>query len=159
MMSLVEAKMDDGQPKNDRGASKFSLSRRQKLYWSSLILSALLGLVIAWFMQSTEMIGAESRHPFDFLSQTISKNSAIVSAIIYTISMIAVFTLYHKGVDEQEERAYLIANTASWYFLLAAVPIWWLLSRADIAPSIDGMAIAMASFIVNLAVWAWKKFL
>ena len=158
-MSLVEAKMDDGQPKNDRGASKFSLSRRQKLYWSSFIVSATLGLAMSWFMHSTGILGINSKHPFDFLSSKISKNIAVTGSIIYFISMITVCILYHKGMDEQEERAYLIANTASWYFLLAAVPIWWLLSRADIAPSIDGMAIAMASFIVNLAVWAWKKFL
>ena len=157
-MSLVEAKMDNGQPKNDRGASKFSLSRRQKLYWSSLILSALLGLAMAWFMKSTDMIAADYWHQFDFLKPVISKNSAITGAIIYFISILLIYILYHKGMDEQEERAYLIANTASWYFLLAAVPIWWLFSRAGIAPQIDGLDIATAALTINIAVWAWKKF-
>ena len=157
-MSLVEAKMDDGQPKNDRGASKFSLSRRQKLYWSSFIVSATLGLVTAWFMHSTGILGANSKHPFDFSSSSISKNIAIIGSLIYLISFIAVCILYHKGMDEQEERAYLIASTATWYFLLAAVPIWWLFSRAGIASSIDGLDIATAAFIINIAVWTWKKF-
>jgi hypothetical protein len=159
MMNLQEATMGDDPPKNDRGTPKFSLSRRQKQYWGSLAVAAVFGLLTGWFLDSTISLGKDSAHLFDISSSIISKNLAIFGSIIYITSFVVIFTLYHKGMDEQEERAYLIANTASWYFIILAIPIWWILSRADIIPPIDGIAIATASFIINLLVWAWKKFL
>jgi hypothetical protein len=159
MMNLQEATMGESEPKKDRSAPKFSLSRRQKQYWGSLIISGMVGVVMALFLKSTNSLGTDTGQMIDFASSTISKSSAIIGSALYIISFITIFTLYHKGMDEQEERAYLIANTASWYFIIMAIPIWWILSRGDIAPPIDGMAIATASFIVNISVWLWKKFL
>jgi hypothetical protein len=159
MMNLQEAGMGDGQPKNDRSASKFSLSRRQKQYWGSLAVAAVLGLLMGWFLDSTGSFGKDSGNIFDISSSIIPENLAIFGSALYLISFAIIYTLYHKGMDEQEERAYLIANTASWYFLILAIPIWWVLDRADIAPPIDGITIAIVSFVINISVWAWKKFL
>jgi hypothetical protein len=156
---LQEATMGESKPKKDRSAPKFSLSRRQKQYWGAWAASAIFGLATAWFMASTGLIGENSKHPFDFSSSTISNNTAIIGSIIYSASMIIVCALYHRGMDEQEEMAYLVANTASWYFLMLAVPVWWLFDKANIAPQIDGIAIAVASLFVNVSVWVWKKFL
>ena len=158
MMNLQEATMGDGQPKNDRGASKFSLSRRQKQYWGSLVAAAALGLLMGWFLDSTDAPGKDSKDIFDLSLAIISKSSAISISALYLISFIIIFTLYHKGMDEQEERAYLIANTASWYFVILSAPIWWILSRSGIAPPIEPMTIATVSFVINISVWAWKKF-
>lgn len=159
MMNLQEATMGDGQPKNDRSAAKFSLSRRQKQYWGSLAVAAVLGLLMGWFLDSTGSLEKDSGNIFDISSSIIPNNIAIIGSVLYFISFVIIFTLYHKGMDEQEERAYLIANTASWYFIILAIPIWWILDRANITPPIDGIAIATASFGINLSVWAWKKFL
>lgn len=159
MMNLQEATMSEGQPKNDRGTSKFSLSRRQKQYWGAMAVAAMFGLFTGWFLDSTGSLGKYSGHVFDISSSIIPENLAIFGSALYLISFVIIFTLYHKGMDEQEERAYLIANTASWYFIILAIPIWWILDRANITPPIDGINIAIASFVVNLSVWAWKKFL
>jgi hypothetical protein len=158
MMNLQGATMGDDQPKKDRGVSKFPLSRRQKQYWGSLVISSLLGLLMGFFLNSTNSTVADNGQIFDFSSSVMSKSSAILGSIIYIISFFTIFTLYHKGMDEQEERAYLIANTASWYFIILTIPIWWFLSRANIAPPFDGITIAVASFVINISVWAWKKF-
>ncbi len=157
MMNLQEATMGEGQPKNDRGTSKFSLSRRQKQYWGAWAASTTFGILTAAFFISSGIIG--SGQFLNFSSSEISKNAAIIGSLMYSASLMIVCILYHKGMDEQEERAYLIANTASWYFLMLAIPVWWLLDKANIARPIDGITIAIASLFVNLAVWVWKKFL
>jgi hypothetical protein len=159
MMNLQEATMGESEPKKDRGASKFSLSRRQKQYWGSFAVSAILGLAMIWFMISTGLLDKDSKHAFDFTSSLISKTSAVIGAVIFVLFEIIVIILYHKGMDEQEERAILIANTATWYFLIIAIPAWWLLSRASILPPFDGLTVAISSLIINLSVWLWKKFL
>jgi hypothetical protein len=156
MMNSQEATMGDGQPKKDRGASKFPFSRRQKQYWGAWAAAFAFGLLTPWFLESAGML--EPGDVFDLSSSKISNNAAIFGSIIYSISLIIIGVLYHKGMDEQEERAYLIANTASWYFLMLAIPVWWLFDKANIAPQIDGIAIATASLFVNLLVWVWKKF-
>jgi cytochrome bd-type quinol oxidase subunit 2 len=147
----MEAKMGEGQPKKDRSTSKFS--RRQKLYWSSFIAAAIFGIAMAWFLETT---GGYITHTelFDFSKITIPKNYAIIGSVMHLLAMTIISFLYHKGMDEQEERSYLIANNFSWYFLLAAVPIWGLLSQADIASPTDGITIAITSLFINIAVWA-----
>ena len=86
---------------------------------------------------------------------------AIFLAVLITVVVIVAIALYHRAVDDHEERAYLWGSQFAYYFLILAFPAWWLLERGGIvAPLGTGVAFIaiLISFLVQGAVWAWLKF-
>ncbi|WP_052071709.1 hypothetical protein [Sphingopyxis sp. MWB1] len=129
------------------GQARPRWSARKKLYWTSLIGAGLLGVVI----------GVVNPRPY-LDAGALTQSSAIALSAAWIVGLLLVMVLYHRAVDDHEERAMLWANSASWYFLFLAAPVWWLLHRGGLVPPIDLVALFFASIIVNAAVWAWLKF-
>ena len=86
-------------------------------------------------------------------------------AMALTLLMLAMFiaaiVLYHRTIDEQEERGYLWGSQVAYYFLTLFFPAWWVLERGQWLPALTlGIALGavLFSFIIQAAVWAWFKF-
>src|SRR3546814_4441316 len=66
--------------------------------------------------------------------------------------------LYHRAIDDHEERAWLWASLAGCYSFVFPAPVWWMLHRADLAPPVDAMALFLLSLVVNSVIYLWMKF-
>lgn len=54
-----------------------------------------------------------------------------------------------------------MGSQLAYYFLAAAIPIYWLLFRGGLVPALTAggaMILLLASLAVQAAVWAWFKF-
>ena len=115
-----------------------------------------VGIVLA---MSTLDADAGNFNPFG--STPIAKPVAALLAILVTGTFAASVALYHRAIDDHEERAYLWGSQIAYYFLILALPAWWLLERGGIvAPITTAVAFGgiLLSFLVQGAVWAWLKF-
>lgn len=150
--------MSDSKSGSARG--RLALTMRQKRYWGAMLLAFLFGLATVWFLDSVQPTGSEPGQLSDLFvnAQPSARTAIIASLAFFALSAIGLF-LQHLGMDEQEERAYLIACTAGWYVIITAFPIWWLLSRAALVPPVQFHLILIAALVVNVLIWAWKKFL
>ena len=133
------------------------MSPRRKRYWIALGMAGLLGGVLGAWMQmsqddpSTIGLALISNAP-------VTPIFAIGGSIAWIVGMIASLLIYHRAVDDHEERAYLWAGTAAWYTLTLAAPTWWLLARAGLAPPADAMLLFLGALVVNALVWLWLKY-
>lgn len=80
-----------------------------------------------------------------------------------TLSLVLIFSLvlYHRTIDDHEQQAYLWANSISFYFVLIATPVAWLLARGGIIPPIGigtAMLILLAATVINFIVWMRLKY-
>jgi hypothetical protein len=140
-----------------RRAGKFwqRWSRRKRLYWASLGGAALLGLLSSVLLQSG---GAELGTASLFHGGALSSTLAISLAALWGVGLAIAMVVYHRSIDDHEERAWLWAGLAGWYALIFPAPVWWLLHRADIAPAPDAMLLFLLSMAVNAVVYLWLKF-
>lgn len=80
----------------------------------------------------------------------------------FAIILFAVATvLYHRTIDDHEERAYLWASTLSFYFIAAALPVAWLLARGGLIEPIGAATafiILFLSILIQTLAWMWFKF-
>jgi hypothetical protein len=137
-----------------------SASGYEKRYWRTwlvvMAISVPVGMIVA---MSTH--GAHPGKFNPFASTPIDRPVAILLAILVTGAFAAAVALYHRAIDDHEERAYLWGSQIAYYFLVLAFPAWWLLGRGGIVEPIN-TAIAfwaiLISFLVQGAVWAWLKF-
>lgn len=86
---------------------------------------------------------------------------AILIVIAGVAMLSAAILIYHRTIDEQEERGYLWGSQIAYYFLSLALPTWWILQRGGLVPALTvGLAIALLlfSFVIQAAIWAWFKF-
>lgn len=136
---------------------KRPMSPRRKRYWTALGLAGAFGGILGAWMQSTQSDGATI--DLALLSNSaLPTNFAIGASIIWVVGMAISLILYHRSVDDHEERAYLWAGTAAWYALTLAAPTWWVLHRASLSPAPDVMLLFLGALAVNLIVWLWLKY-
>lgn len=137
-----------------------SASSYEKRYWKTWLLVIALGVPVGIVLaMSTLDADAGNFNPFG--STPIAKPVAALLAILVTGTFAASVTLYHRAIDDHEERAYLWGSQIAYYFLILAFPAWWLLERGGIvAPITTAVAFGgiLLSFLVQGAVWAWLKF-
>jgi hypothetical protein len=91
----------------------------------------------------------------------ISPGLAAATAAALVVTMTASIVIYHRAIDEVERQAYLWANSLSYYFLVIALPVLWLLVRGGlIAPVGIGaaMLVLLVAILINTAVWLWLKY-
>jgi len=137
---------------------KRPMSPRRKRYLTALGLAGMFGGVLGAWMQVAQSGGS----PADLAMLSngpLPQNFAIGASIIWVFGMILSLILYHRSVDDHEERAYLWAGTAAWYTITLAGPTWWVLHRASLAPAPDLMLVFVAGLAVNLIVWLRLKYL
>lgn len=152
MMVSKEAAMSDaGKP------ARRPMSPRRKRYWIALGLAGLFGGVLGGWMQIAQ--GDPKTVGLALLGNSpLPPSFAIGASIIWVVGMVVSLVLYHRAVDDHEERAYLWAGTAAWYTLTLAAPTWWVLARANLAPPADAMLLFFGALVVNGVVWLWLKY-
>lgn len=137
-----------------------SASGYEKRYWRTWLIVMALGVPVGIVLSmATLNPGAGSFNPF--ASTPIDKPVAVILAILVTGTFGASVALYHRAIDDHEERAYLWGSQIAYYFLILALPAWWLLERgAIVGPITTAVAFwaILISFLVQGAVWAWLKF-
>ena len=152
MMVSKEATMSDASK-----PAKRPMSPRRKRYWTALGLAGAFGGVLGAWMQMTQTDGATIELAL-LSNSALPANFAIGSSIVWVVGMAISLILYHRSVDDHEERAYLWAGTAAWYTLTLAAPTWWVLHRASLAPAPDVMLLFLGALAVNATVWLWLKY-
>lgn len=91
----------------------------------------------------------------------IAPGLAITIAAVLAVTLTISFVIYHRTIDELERQAYLWANSLSYYFLVIALPVLWLLVRGSlIAPVGVGaaMLVLLVAILINTAAWLWLKY-
>lgn len=143
---------------SDAGKStKRPMSPRRKRYLTALGLAGLFGGILGAWMQIAQS-GASPTDLAMLSNSPLTPNFAIGASVIWIVGMIVSLVLYHRSVDDHEERAYLWAGTAAWYTFTLAAPTWWVLHRASLAPAPDVMLLLVGALAVNLVVWLWLKY-
>ncbi|MEO7603307.1 MAG: hypothetical protein ABIS39_08670, partial [Sphingomicrobium sp.] len=115
-----------------------------------------VGVLLGSFGQTG---GMAALNPFS--DTPIQTPIAILLAVLVTGFLAAAAALYHRTIDDHEERAYLWGSQVAYYFLFLTFPAWWLLERGGLVGSITtggALGALLASFLVQGAVWAWLKF-
>lgn len=133
-----------------------SLSPRKQRYWLALGLCAVIGGVIGGWLtidQPTERGFTEM-----LASGSLSPGFAVSASLLWTAGLAVGMVLYHRAIDDHEERAWLWASTAGWYTFIFPAPVWWVLHRAGMAPPADTMILFIFSLVVNAIVYLWLKF-
>ena len=137
-----------------------SASGYEKRYWRTWLIVMALGVPVGMVLSMATLTpGSGGFNPF--ASTPIAKPIAVLLAILVTGTFALAVGLYHRAIDDHEERAYLWGSQIAYYFLILALPAWWLLERGGIvAPVGTGTAFIaiLISFLVQGAVWAWLKF-
>lgn len=96
-----------------------------------------------------------------FSADRIEPAVAAVTTAALLLALGLAAWLYHRTIDDHEELAYLWGSQIAYYFIAAAIPAWWLLSRGEIVPPLaagPAVLLLLASFVVQAIVWAWFKF-
>lgn len=133
------------------------MSPRRKRYWTALAIAAVLGGILGAWLQvdqpdnSTAGLALITNGP-------LTANFAIGASILWLVGMLVSMAIYHRSIDDHEQRAWLWACTAGWYVVMFAAPVWWVLHRASLAPPADAMLLFLASLVVNGVVWLWLKY-
>jgi len=91
----------------------------------------------------------------------IAPLTAILGSLALGVLLIASAVIYHRTIDDHEERAYLWGSTIAFYFLALAFPLHWLLARGGIVPVLTigvALLLILLSCIVQAIAWALLKF-
>jgi hypothetical protein len=130
-------------------------SRRKQLYTVSLSIAAAMGIVITMALR----IGVGDGPASDlFGNDLFDPRMAVALSAFWVGGMALSLFLYHRNVDDHEEQAYLRAGLAGFYAIVFPAPVWWLLSRAQLMPPVDGMILFLLSVAANAIVYFWLKF-
>lgn len=131
-------------------------SPRQLRYRFSLGFAAIVGGIVGGWMVADQPAG---RDGFEMaFSGSLSASFAIGAALFWVLGLAISMTIYHRTIDDHEERAWLWAGLAGWYAFIVPAPVWWVLHRAAMAPPVDAMLLFLLSMAVNAIVWLWLKY-
>jgi hypothetical protein len=151
-MAMKEATMTEaGTTKSRR-----PLTPRQRRYRFALGFAGVLGGIIGAWMAADQPAGSNSF--WMAFSGPLSPGFAIGSSLAWILGLTISIILYHRAIDDHEERAWLWAGLAGWYAFVFPAPLWWVLHRADLAPPVDAMLLFLFSMAVNAIVWMWLKY-
>lgn len=83
---------------------------------------------------------------------------AIGAAIVGTILIFAFDRFYRRNVDEMELNAVFEASYWTINFYIVAMPVGWLLWKANLVADMPSWAIFWIAILIYNAVFLWKKF-
>ena len=136
-----------------------SASAYEKKYWNVWLvivgISAPVGAISAILLLRSGVPASS------LFTAPIAPGVAIALALLVTAVCIAAIALYHRAIDDHEERAYLWGSQLAYYFLIVAFPAWWLLERGGIVGAITtgtAFVAVLLSAVVQAGVWAWLKY-
>ncbi len=137
------------------------MSNFDRRYWTMwkvvLVICAVLGLGLAAFGITDQSDG------FSLMASNapITPLTAIIVSIVGAILAIASVVIYFRAIDDHEANAYLWGSNVAFHFLALAFPIYWLLARGGLVPTLTigiALSIVLVSCIVQGVVWALFKF-
>lgn len=132
------------------------LSPRRRHYWFALGASAILGGIIGGGMMADQ---PTDRAAIDLVSNgALTPGFATSASIIWTLGLAICVIIYHRSIDDHEQRAWLWAGLWGWYAFIFTAPVWWVLHRAALAPAPDAMLLFLFSMVANCVVYLWLKF-
>lgn len=138
------------------------MNRFDQRYWKMWLLVGLLSMPIGIGLALAGEFDLGARNLGNLFSGApIEPVISVAIAVVLLLLMGAAMWLYHRAIDDHEERAYLWGSQIAYYFIALAMPAWWLLSRGGIVPPLDfavAISLILTSFVVQAAVWAWLKF-
>jgi hypothetical protein len=144
-------------PSLGAGMTPYNL-RYSKMMGIIMLLSAPLGAALAVMALRGDATDMTRRI---FVDGALPAAGAIALAALLLVALSIAVILYHRAIDDHEERAYLWGSQIAYYFLAAFIPIYWLLFRGGLVPALTAggaMLLLLTSFLVQAAVWAWFKF-
>lgn len=151
-MALKEATMLEA----DMIKPRRRLSPRQRRYRFALGFAAVVGGIVGGWMVADQPAGRDGLEMA--FSGSLSAGFAVGASLFWVLGLAISMTIYHRAIDDHEERAWLWAGLVGWYAFIVPAPVWWVLHRADLAPPADTMLLFAFSMIVNAIVWLWLKF-
>jgi uncharacterized membrane protein YhaH (DUF805 family) len=154
MMNLQEATMGDGRD----GEGKKRLTKREIRYWGAGVGSVLFTFIVVTFMIYFAVDNPAFVKGSDDVRRFIPASVAIIASSALAIGLPAFYIYLHRLIDEQEESAWLWANTISWYATGLISLVWFILHTAQLVPPIDGYFVLLASALAGTLVWIWKKY-
>ncbi len=137
------------------------MSNFDRRYWRMwkvvCALCGVLGIGLGAFWQT------DQRGGFSMLASNapILPATAILASIGAAILLIASLVIYFRAIDDHEARAYLWGSNVAFHFLALAFPLYWLLARGGLVPTLTigiALSIVLVSCIVQGVVWALFKF-
>jgi hypothetical protein len=132
----------------------------ERRYWRMWLMIMLLGIPVGLLLGLGGSI--EGVKPYEiFTTAPLPPFFALILAALLASLFTVAMLLYHRAIDDHEERAYLWASQVAYYVLVLAFPVWWLLERGGlVGPLTVGWAMiaVLASALVHGGVWAWLKF-
>lgn len=152
MTAMKEISMTEAEPSKARRRA----SPRQRRYRFALGFAAVLGGIIGGWMVADQPAGRDGLETA--FHGSLSAGFAIGASLFWAVGLAISMTIYHRAIDDHEERAWLWAGLAGWYAFIVPAPVWWVLNRAGLAPPADTMLLFLFSMIVNAIVWLWLKF-
>lgn len=82
---------------------------------------------------------------------------AVAGVIAGLVGFVALSVWFYRTVDELEVADNLWASMIGFYVYAAALPAWWALREAGVAPAINHWAIYIASVAAATIVYLWRK--
>ena len=137
--------------------SRRPMSPRRKLYAASIGLAGLVGAATGGWMVASDPADGETGLALA-ANSPLTADFAIGASVLWVVGMAVCMLLYHRAVDDHEERAWLWACVAGWYSIMFVTPVWWVLHRADLVAAPEAMLLFVISLIVNFFVWMWLKY-
>jgi hypothetical protein len=141
----------------ERANAKRPMSPRRKRYLTAIGIAAVIGGVMgAWLQIDSPGGSPASLAPLS--NSPLTPSFAVGASILWVVGLIVTLFIYHRAVDDHEERAYLWAGLAAWYTFVLSAPTWWMLHRASLAPPADAILLFAGALVVNCIVWLWLKY-
>lgn len=138
-----------------RQAERSAYERR---YTRTMLVLVCAGLPIGLLLG---MAGNDQPHDALWSNAPLDPTLAGIAAAGLVIILAGTLVIYHRSIDDHEQKAYLWANSLAFYFLALALPAAWLLARGGLIGPIGigtAMLLLLAAFVVNFTVWAWLKY-
>jgi hypothetical protein len=124
---------------------------RNKRWWATMagiLLFAATGVKILGHVFGPQNL-AEGRLDSQF---------AIWTSAFFTIVIILTALVYHRIIDEQEERAALWGMTLGFYAVSTGGFIWWFLARAGLVSPLSFIFVIIGGGLFGAAVQLWQQF-
>jgi len=141
-----------------RHQSMSGFDRRYWKMWAVIVgLSMPIGIGLVVLGRSNQ----ERGFSLMLSNSPITPLTAILVSLVLGILLIASAIIYHRTIDDHEERAYLWGSTIAFYFLALVFPLHWLLARGGIVPALTigiALLLILISCVVQAIVWALFKF-
>ena len=144
-----------------RSARPKGLSGFDQRYWKMWVIIAVLSLPLGIALAVFGLSDQGNGFSLVLSNDPISPILAILLSAAMTVLLVLAALVYHRTIDDHEERAYLWGSTIGYYFLILAFPLYWLLARGGLVPTLTigiALLIILFSCIVQAIVWALFKF-